>query len=193
VIACTSLVDPRELQSLFPPTVAKARFKCVILVKSILVAQLAKEPLQLSRYMTALTAGVGEPLLEPELVPLLEPELAPPLDPELAPLLAPDPLPEVAPLLEPELGPPPDPELVLLPAPDPLPEVAPLLEPELVPLLDPELVPLAPDPPPDVAPLLPPGLVPLLVPQAGRRGVASSAKVPRRTGRTFMEHDRQQS
>src|ERR1700722_9586835 len=59
VIVCTSDVSPRLLpQVLVPLTVAKARFRCVILVKSIWVAQLAKVPLQLSRYMTALMAGV---------------------------------------------------------------------------------------------------------------------------------------
>jgi hypothetical protein len=138
--------------------------------------------------MTALTAGVlmGPP--SPDVVPLLEPELIPLLELELEPP-PPDPLPDAPPLLEPELGPLLDPEAAP-PLPDPLPDVAPLLEPELGPPLDPEPVPLLPpDPLPDAAPLLAPELVPPLEPspQAGRRGTARSAQVPRRRGRTFME------
>jgi hypothetical protein len=185
VIACTSLVLPR-FQLLVPVTVAKAKFKCVILVKSILVAQFANVPLQLSKYITAFVPGVAmgpaspdiAPLLEPELVPLLEPELVPLLEPELVPLLELEPVP----LLEPELVPLLELELVpLLEL-----ELVPLLELELVPLLEPELVPLLE---PELVPPSEPELGPLSEPaaQAGRRGTASSAKVRKRTGRTFMD------
>src|SRR5579859_6703692 len=79
-IACTSDVLPREVpQSLFPETVAKARFRCVSLVKSIFVAQLAKLPLQLSRYMTALVVGtaIGPASGAPASVPTLPPASSP--------------------------------------------------------------------------------------------------------------------
>jgi hypothetical protein len=143
-------------------TVAKAKFKCVILVKSILVAQFANVPLQLSKYITAFVAGVAIGPASPDIAPLLEPELAPLLEPELVPLLEL----ELAPLLELELAP-------LLE-----PELAPLLELELVPPLEPELVPLSE---PELGPLSEPAA------QAGSRGTASSAKVRKRTGRTFMD------
>src|ERR1700722_3705675 len=64
-IVRTSNVSPRLLpQLLVPLTVAKARSKWVIFVKSIWVDQLAKLPLQLSRYIVALMAGVVMPLPE---------------------------------------------------------------------------------------------------------------------------------
>jgi hypothetical protein len=140
--------------------------------------------------MATLTAGVAMAPASPDVAPLLAPALAsdapPLLAPELVPLLAPEPTPDVAPLLTPELVSLFDPELVpllgeplSLVAPDPAPDVAPLLAPELVPLL-------APEPTPDAAPLLASLLEPA---QAGRRGTASSAKVHKRIGRTFMEQD----
>jgi hypothetical protein len=175
VIVCTSLMFPR-FQLFVPVTVAKAKFKCVILVKSILVAQFANVPLQLSKYITALMAGVAIGPASPDIAPLLEPELDPLLELELDALLEP----ELDPLLEPEL----DPLLEL--------ELDALLEPELDALLEPELVPL---PEPEPVPLSDSEVVPLPepAPQAGRRATANSAIVRKGTGRTVMERDIVQS
>src|SRR5579863_584099 len=60
--ARTSASGAPMLQSLVPElTVPKAKSRCVILLKSILVAQPEKLPLQFGRYITTLVSGVTTP------------------------------------------------------------------------------------------------------------------------------------
>src|SRR5450432_3683343 len=80
----TSLSAAPRLQALLVLTVPKANKRCVILLKSTLVAQLAKLPFQFGRYMTSLVSGIvvlGEPPLP----------AAPPLPADEPPMPAPSP------------------------------------------------------------------------------------------------------
>src|SRR6201995_3022373 len=84
---------PPSVQFVAPCMVPNARFRCVILLKSIFVAQLPKLPFQFGRYITTFVSGIcvlGAPPMPPLAPPLLAPALDPPpvLAPAVPPVLA---------------------------------------------------------------------------------------------------------
>src|SRR5450432_732514 len=95
----TSESDAPKLQ-LLPLTVPNAKLRCVILLKSILVAQSAKLPFQFGKYMTTFVSGIMV-------------LVAPPLP------AAPTVLPDDPPLPAPPPETPPAPSVLVPPAPAP--------------------------------------------------------------------------